>query len=219
MTDPRDVEYEEEETPIETQLRHAISTNSVGTLNVALERFSTPEDSAEYLNTHAFDRDGNVAYHLAARKGKAQIVNELLDVEGLECDPINRNGETPLHCAIRWVNDTRDNWTAGVELVEMMLEAGSDNRIRNKQGKTAADLVEAHWDLKQLLKDHEFVEYDENGEPVVNAPEPEKIESGYLDIDEVDNEEDDAGSVYSGSDSEEEAEWNRLRKEKERKAN
>ncbi|KAF7954462.1 hypothetical protein EAE96_005583 [Botrytis aclada] len=221
MTDPRDVDYEEEETSIETQLRSAISTNSVGTLNVALERFSTPEEGAEYLNTHALDRDGNVAYHLAARKGKAQIVNELLDIEGFECDPINRNGETPLHSAVRWVNDTRDNWSAGLELVEMMLEAGSDNRIRNKQGKTAAELVEAHQDLKQLLKDYEFVEYDENGEPVEKAPEPEKIESGYLDIDEVENEEDDddAGSVYSGSDSEEEAEWNRLRKEKERKAN
>lgn len=220
MADPRNVEYEEEETPIETQIRSAISTNSVGTLNVALERFSTPEEGAEYLNTHALDRDGNVAYHFAARKGKAQIVNELLDLEGFECDPLNRNGETPLHSAVRWVNDTRDNWSAGLELVEMMLEAGSDNRIRNKQGKTAADLVEAHRDLKQLLKDHEYEEYDENGEPVVKAPEPEKIESGYLDIDEAQNEEDDdAGSAYSGSDSEEEAEWNRLRQEKERKAN
>ncbi|KAA8569234.1 hypothetical protein EYC84_000901 [Monilinia fructicola] len=193
MADPRDVEYEEEETPIETQIRSAISMNS----------------AAEYLNTHTFDRNGNVAYHLAARTGKADIVNELLDLDGFECDPINAYGETPLHSAIRWVNDTRENWSAGLALVEMMLEAGSDNRIRNKQGKTAADLVDQYRELKELLKDHVYEECDENGDPIVKAPETEKAESGYLDIDEAGGDDDDVRSVYSGSDSDDEEEWKR----------
>ncbi|KAB8294918.1 hypothetical protein EYC80_006875 [Monilinia laxa] len=215
MADPRDVEYEEEETPIETQIRSAISMNSVGTLNVAFERFPTQEKAAEYLNTHAFDKNGNVAYHLAARTGKADIVNELLDLDGFECDPINSYGETPLHSAIHWVNDTRENWSAGLALVEMMLEAGSDNRIRNKQGKTAADLVGQYRELKQLLKDHVYEECDENGDPIVKT---EKVESGYLDIDEAEGKDDDDRSVYSGSDSDDEEEWKRRHEAQARKA-
>ncbi|KAF7870465.1 hypothetical protein EAF04_004209 [Stromatinia cepivora] len=215
MADPRDVEYEEEETPVYVQIRAAISMNSVGTLNVAIERFSSIEEAAEYLNTEALDTEGNVAYHMAAREGKSDIIDELLDIEGFECDPLNYNGETPLHSAIRWVNEARENWSDGLALVEMMLEAGSDNRIRNKQGMTAADLVDQHSELKQLLKEYTFEEYDQNGNP---APESEKVESGYLDIDEAEDGEDDEKSVYSGSDSEEEEEWRRRQEEKTKKA-
>ncbi|KAJ8067060.1 hypothetical protein OCU04_004440 [Sclerotinia nivalis] len=215
MADPRDVEYEEEETPVHKQIRAAIFMNSIGTLNVAIERFSSKEEAAEYLNTEALDTQGNVAYHLAAREGKSDIIDELLDIEGFECDPLNHNGETPLHSAILWVNEGRENWSDGLALVEMMLEAGSDNRIRNKQGKTAADFVEQHFELKQLLKEHTFQEDDENGNP---APESEKVESGYLDIDEAEDGKDDENSVYSGSDSEEEEEWKRRHEEKAKKA-
>jgi hypothetical protein len=54
----------------------------------------------------------------------------LLDQEGFECDPINRReGDTPLHSAVRWVNEeSKENWEYGAHLIEMMLEAGSDPR-------------------------------------------------------------------------------------------
>lgn len=100
----------------------------------------------------------------------------------------------------------------------MMLEAGSDNGIRNKQGKTPADLVRGHQELKDLLKEHVYEEYDENGNPVEKEPEPEKNESGFLDIDEADDGDDDDRSVYSGSDSDEEEEFKRRREEKAKKA-
>jgi hypothetical protein len=52
----------------------------------------------------------------------------LLDQEGFECDPINRReGDTPLHSAVRWVNEQpTDNEEYGLSLIEMMLDAGSD---------------------------------------------------------------------------------------------
>lgn len=54
----------------------------------------------------------------------------LLDQEGFECDPINkREGDTPLHTAVRWVNEqSAENQEFGSSLIEMMLEAGSDPR-------------------------------------------------------------------------------------------
>lgn len=52
----------------------------------------------------------------------------LLDQEGFECDPINRReGDTPLHSAVRWVNEqSKENHEYGRSLIDMMLEAGSD---------------------------------------------------------------------------------------------
>ncbi len=54
----------------------------------------------------------------------------LLDQEGFECDPINRReGDTPLHSAVRWANEVReDQREFASSLIEMMLEAGSDPR-------------------------------------------------------------------------------------------
>jgi hypothetical protein len=54
----------------------------------------------------------------------------LLDQEGFECDPINkREGDTPLHSAVRWANEvSEDQKKFASSLIEMMLEAGSDPR-------------------------------------------------------------------------------------------
>jgi hypothetical protein len=55
----------------------------------------------------------------------------LLDQEGFECDPINkREGDTPLHSAVRWANEvSEDQMEFASSLIEMMLEAGSDPRF------------------------------------------------------------------------------------------
>lgn len=55
----------------------------------------------------------------------------MLDQEGFECDPINkREGDTPLHTVVRWINEQgEEGWEYGAELVAMMVEAGSDARF------------------------------------------------------------------------------------------
>jgi hypothetical protein len=55
----------------------------------------------------------------------------LLDQEGFECDPINkREGDTPLHSAVRWANEvSKEQMEFASSLIEMMLEAGSDPRF------------------------------------------------------------------------------------------
>ncbi len=57
-----------------------------------------------------------------------EIIDMLLDQEGFECDPINRReGDTPLHTAVRWVNEqSTEDQEYGYNLIDMMLEAGSD---------------------------------------------------------------------------------------------
>jgi len=54
-------------------------------------------------------------------------------------------GDTPLHSAVRWINSlsaSPENLEYGSSLIAMMLEAGSDPRIRNKARLTPYDLTD-----------------------------------------------------------------------------
>lgn len=62
---------------------------------------------------------------------KGDVIDMLLDQEGFECDPINRqDGDTPLHSAVRWINSLpTEQWDNASGLVEMMLEAGNEPKL------------------------------------------------------------------------------------------
>lgn len=82
----------------------------------------------------------------------------LLDQDGFECDPVNRSeGDTPLHCAVRYINGlprSQDNDTFASELVSMMIEAGSDARAQNRARLTPAQLVDpSNPSLRRQLED------------------------------------------------------------------
>ncbi len=59
-----------------------------------------------------------------------EVLDRLLDVEGLEVDPIDRlEGDTPLHKAVRAVNGLpQEAWDEAAALVELLLDAGADPR-------------------------------------------------------------------------------------------
>jgi hypothetical protein len=86
------------------------------------------------------------------------IIDMLLDQEGFECDPINRlEGDTPLHSVVRYINSlppSSDNTEFASGLVEMMIDAGSDPRIKNHAMLTPAQLVDpANTALRRQLQD------------------------------------------------------------------
>ena len=58
------------------------------------------------------------------------VLDRLLDQEGLEVDPIDRlENDTPLHKAVRYANEQDpSNWAAGAAVVELLLDAGADPR-------------------------------------------------------------------------------------------
>ena len=109
----------------------------------------------------------------------------MLDQEGFECDPINkREGDTPLHTAVRWANEQgKENHEFAIQLIEMMLEAGSDPRIRNKAKLKAAELVTpSNTELREVIQKAEYVMQNEGD---------------FVDAEE----EDDEGPTGSNSDS------------------
>lgn len=148
-----------------------------------------------------------------------EIIDHLLDQANFECDPVNRQeGDTPLHSAIRWINsEPPAQREFGNHLVDMMLEAGSSPRIKNKGGLTAIQLVDPrNKGLRELIQKHEYAalnagdfivpEKSGNGGAAKGGPAAAAVE------DEESDDDDDA--EFSGSDDDERAEWDRRRKEK-----
>lgn len=57
-----------------------------------------------------------------------EVLDTLLDQEGLEVDPIDRlEADTPLHKAVRFINGlAKEEWEAGASIAELLLDAGAD---------------------------------------------------------------------------------------------
>lgn len=142
------------------------------------------------------------------------VIDYLLDQENFECDPVSRvEGDTPLHTAVRWINgEPEAQREFGNALIDMMLEAGSNPRVKNKGGLTPFQLVDPrNTGLRDLIQRHEYA--------ILNRGDFVQEHSGQngaglgrdnaiLDVESEDDAE------FSGSDDEERAEWNRRRKEK-----
>ena len=62
--------------------------------------------------------------------GADEVLDTLLDQEGLEVDPVDRlEKDTPLHKAVRFINGlAKKEWEAGSSIVELLLDAGADPR-------------------------------------------------------------------------------------------
>lgn len=181
-----------------------------------LESKSDPEIAA-LLNTTTTVM-GNHLYHEAALRGNYEIIDALLDMPDFECDPVNRvEGDTPLHSAVRWINSEPEAQREfGNALVEMMLEAGSNPRVKNKGGLTPLQLVDPRNEgLKEVIRKHEYASLNQGD--FVDASEVSVQGGGGQGVlglaDGVEGQDDDDDAEFSGSDDEERAEWERRRKE------
>lgn len=141
-------------------LLEACRRNNTDLLHEVLQ---SSKNATEVLN-NSTDGIGNYALHIAASVGAYEVLDELLDQEGLEVDPIDRmEKDTPLHKAVRWVNelDKGEKEELGQErvhgVVEILVDAGCDPRIRNKAKLKPFDLVDPrNTELRSFLQKAEF---------------------------------------------------------------
>ncbi|OAK99192.1 ankyrin repeat domain-containing protein [Phaeosphaeriaceae sp. SRC1lsM3a] len=129
---------------------------------------------AQILNS-ARDGVGNGILHVAATYGSYEVLDILLDQEGLEIDELDRmEQDTPLHKAVRYVNSLdKSEWAShGHPIVEILLDAGCDPRIRNKAKLKPIELTDPrNAELRSILQKGEFamqaggdvVEEDDDG--------------------------------------------------------
>ena len=88
-----------------------------------------------------------------------EILDILLDQEGLEIELTDRmEADTPLHKAVRYVNSlSQSDWPAGTPVVDILLVAGCDPRIRNKAKLKPVELVDPrNTEVRELLRKGEL---------------------------------------------------------------
>jgi ankyrin repeat protein len=85
-------------------------------------------------------------------------MDELLNIEHLECDPLTRREkETPIHRAVAYGNE-RDPVELGEAMAKMLIEAGGDPRIKDKHGRKPADICTPKAEkIRTMLKQEEYV--------------------------------------------------------------
>ncbi|KAK4895858.1 hypothetical protein LTR27_006028 [Elasticomyces elasticus] len=115
-------------------LSHLLSSGPLG---------KKPEPIAKFLNTTT-DALGASALHVAAQYGSYEVLDMILDQEGVEIDgQEKRDGDTCLHRAVRHCNElAKQDWEAGRAVVDILIDAGCDPRIRNKAKLRPIELVD-----------------------------------------------------------------------------
>jgi len=115
------------------------------------------------------------------------VLDILLDQPGVEVDPLTPStatgyskttggggGDTPLHKAVEFVNTLgKGEWEEGRAVVEILVDAGCDPRVRNRGKMRAVDLVEGgNEGLREFLRRAEMVVVE--GGDVVKEEEGER---------------------------------------------
>ena len=105
------------------------NTNLLSELLASKPLSSKPETIAKFLNTTT-DALGAGALHIAAQYGHYEVLDMILDQEGVEIDgQEKRDGDTCLHKAVRYCNDqARGSWEHGKAVVDILVDAGCDPR-------------------------------------------------------------------------------------------
>ncbi|EFX02393.1 ankyrin repeat protein [Grosmannia clavigera kw1407] len=200
---------------VQEQLVEACRRNNTDLLSEVLEGRS--EDEIARLLNETTTVMGNHLYHEAAAAGNYEIIDMLLDQPGFECDPLSRREkDTPLHTVVRWSNkEPPAQQPFAQALVEMMLEAGSNPRLKNGAGLTATQLVDPRYPgLRQVIQRHEYAQLNAGDFVEADAPKAKKNKTSAPSAPSAPsaakNDDDDAD--FSGSDEGERAEWERNHK-------
>ena len=85
------------------------------------------------------------------------VMDELLNIEQLECDPLTRRDkETPIHRAVAYANEREVE--LGEAMAKMLIDAGGDPRVKDRLGRKPADICTPRAeDLRTMLGKEEYV--------------------------------------------------------------
>ena len=121
------------------QLLDASRRNNVDLLETILDTLNHDKDKIAHLINESEDPFGNTAIHLCCKYGSWEVLDKILDQEGdIEIDPQNRNGDTPLHLAVKYSEDEPEH---GTFIAQNLIEVGADPRVRNNDGHRPIDLI------------------------------------------------------------------------------
>ncbi|KAI9672869.1 MAG: hypothetical protein M1831_000305 [Alyxoria varia] len=100
---------------------------------------------AHFINS-ATNLNGLYAFHVAAHHGAVNVLIELLDLDGLEAEPIEKKDRrTPLHFAIQYCNEKHEEnveWdeSEALNLVHILASSPCDPAREDSTNRTPLDL-------------------------------------------------------------------------------
>jgi len=114
------------------------------------------EQIAAFFNDTT-DTMGNHLLHVCANYGAYDVMDELLNIEMLECDPLTRRDkETPIHCAVKYANERE--LELGEAMVKMLIDAGGDPRVKDGHGRKPAEICTPRAEeIRTLLGKEEYI--------------------------------------------------------------
>ena len=163
------------------QILEAARRNNTDLLEEVLSKFAeTPQKAIDLIN-NAKDSSGNGALHLAAKLGHYEVMDQLLDIDGVDVNiQAQSNGNTPLHYAASFsFNDPQ----YGLFIINELINCGADPSIRNKENLKPIDIIgSSNEEIKEALESAEYATViDLNVEDI---PEEEEEEEEDDDDDE-----------------------------------
>lgn len=127
----------------------------------------------QLINSTKETISGNGPLHIATMLGNWDVLDQFLDVPGVEIDPLNRDKCTPLHLAVKYATDEPE---LGYFIADNLLDAGSNPRAMDIHGLKPSSYVTDNQKLTELLSSAEYATHA----PIVAAAE----ENGDEDDDE-----------------------------------
>ncbi|KAG2730791.1 hypothetical protein G9P44_005940 [Scheffersomyces stipitis] len=157
-------------------------------LSIKAELDNDHEKLADLINNTSELITGNTSMHIACARGNWEFIDIVLDIEGVEIDPKNREGDTPLHLAVKYTAEEPEH---GYFVIDNLLDAGSDPRISDKHNLRPIDYVSKDdTKLRDLLESAGYaISMEIPEEEQLNTTNPETAAStGGAEEDEEDDE-------------------------------
>lgn len=156
------------------QLMEVARRNNTDLLEQLLAEFQDkPQEAINLINT-AKDPSGNGALHLAAKYGNYEVMDHLLDIDGVDVNlQSSMNGYTPLHYAVAYAFEDAEY---ALFLVNELINCGADPSIKNKDNLKPIDLIGSSNDeIKLALESAEYASaFDQNVEEIPDDEEEEE---------------------------------------------
>lgn len=138
----------------EQLLECARRNNTELLLTIKVELNNDQEKLSNLINSTRELITNNTSLHLACQFGNWEFIDIVLDIEGVEIDPKNREGDTPLHLAVKYTINEPEH---GYFIIDNLLDAGSDPRISDKHNLKPIDYVNKDNEkLRELLESAEY---------------------------------------------------------------
>ncbi|KAK6455894.1 uncharacterized protein RJT20DRAFT_51598 [Scheffersomyces xylosifermentans] len=138
----------------EQLLEAARRNNTELLLSIKVALNNDQEKLASLINNTRELISDNTALHMACQLGNWEFIDIVLDIEGVEIDPKNREGDTPLHLAVKYTIDEPEH---GYFIIDNLLDAGSDPRVIDKHNLRPIDYVNKdNVKLRELLESAQY---------------------------------------------------------------